>query len=195
MLYCTDTGASLSALDYLGALGRVLPLVPQEPLRQAIDLILETRAAGRRLYIVGNGGSAATASHLVCDLAKTAAVEGFAPVRAFALADNTSLMTAWANDLAFEATFAQQLTGLVEPDDVVIAISASGNSPNIVAALESAERAGARTIALVGFDGGAARDLADIAVHVPCHNYGLVEDTHAAIAHAITAAVRAALVA
>jgi D-sedoheptulose 7-phosphate isomerase len=102
-------------------------------------------------------------------------------------------MTAWANDRAYESTFAEQVATHVEREDLVIAISASGNSPNVVAALEAASRLGAQTIGLLGFDGGAARYLVDVAIHIPCHDYGLVEDTHAAIGHAITAAVRHAL--
>src|SRR3954468_685283 len=98
MLRLADADASVSALDYLDDLRHVLPLVPREALGRAVELVLEARAAGRRVYIIGNGGSAATASHLVCDLVKTAHVAGFAPLRAFALADNTPLMTAWAND-------------------------------------------------------------------------------------------------
>ena len=139
---------------------------------------------------MGNGGSAATASHFVCDLVKTARVTGLEPLRVFALADNTPLMTAWANDAAYEQTFAEQILALVDPDDIVIGISASGNSPNILAGLAAAAERGARTIGILGFDGGKALDLVDVPVHVPCNDYGLVEDTHAAIGHAITAAIR-----
>jgi D-sedoheptulose 7-phosphate isomerase len=179
--------------DYLAELARALALVPGEALTQAIALLLEARARRRRIYVIGNGGSAATASHLVCDLVKTARVAGRAPLRAFALADNTPLLTAWANDSAYERCFAEQVLAVVEPGDVVIAISASGNSPNIVAGLSAGAAAGARTIALVGFDGGAACQVADVAIHIPCHDYGLVEDTHAAIGHAITATIRSVL--
>jgi D-sedoheptulose 7-phosphate isomerase len=138
---------------------------------------------------VGNGGSAATASHFVCDLVKTARGAGMAPMRAFALVDNVPLLTAWANDCAYERSFAEQILALVEPGDIVVVISASGNSPNVVAALAAASTCGARTIGLLGFDGGAVRDLVDVAVHIPCDDYGLVEDAHAAIAHAMTTAI------
>jgi D-sedoheptulose 7-phosphate isomerase len=182
--------ASTSALEYLDDLQRVLPLVPTKALGEAIELLLEARTAGRRVYIIGNGGSAATASHFVCDFIKTAHVAGFAPLRVFALADSTPLMTAWANDRSYERSFAEQIAALVERKDVVIAISASGNSPNVVAALKAATAVGAYTIGLLGFDGGAAIELVDIAIHIPCHHYGLVEDAHAAIGHAMTAAIR-----
>jgi D-sedoheptulose 7-phosphate isomerase len=193
MLQRTEARVSDVALDYLDDLQRALPLVPRQPLAEAIALLLETRATKRRVYVIGNGGSAATASHLVCDLVKTAHVDGYAPLRAFALVDGTPLLTAWANDRAYEQAFAEQLAALVEPLDVVIAISASGNSPNILAGLKAASALGAHTIGLLGFDGGAALDLVDIAIHIPCNSYGLVEDTHAAIGHAITAAIRQAL--
>jgi D-sedoheptulose 7-phosphate isomerase len=188
-----DFGTSTSALAYLAELARVLPLVPDHALAEAIEILLEARATGRRIYVMGNGGSASTASHLVCDLVKSAAVEGFAPLKAFTLADNTALLTAWANDWAYERIFVEQVVGLIEPGDVLIAISASGNSRNIVAALSAANSLGAHTIGLLGFDGGAALELVDVAIHIPCADYGLVEDTHAAIGHAMTAAIRQTL--
>ena len=110
-----------------------------------------------------------------------------------ALTANTPLLTAWANDSAYEQSFAEQVRALAEPGDIVIAISASGNSPNIVAGLMAASASGAQTVAFLGFDGGASRNLVDVPVHIPCQNYGLVEDAHSAIGHAITAAVRHAL--
>lgn len=181
------------AVDYLADLSSVLRSVPQDPLADAIDLLLAARERGSRVYVFGNGGSAATASHLVCDLVKTAQIHGLAPIRAFALADSVPLMTAWANDESFACTFSRMLEGILEPDDVVIGISASGNSPNVVSALQTANRLGAHTIALLGFDGGAALHVAQVAIHVPCAHYGLAEDTHSAVGHAITAAVRLVL--
>jgi D-sedoheptulose 7-phosphate isomerase len=179
--------------EFLAELTRVLGLVQAEPMGRAIELLLEARAAGRRVYIVGNGGSAATASHLVCDLTKTTYVAGRQPLRAFALTDNVPLLTAWANDTDYGRIFAEQLAALVEPGDVVIAISASGNSPNVVAGLTTAAAIGARTIGLLGFDGGASLRLVDVAVHVPCNDYGLVEATHLAIGQALVAAIRQAV--
>lgn len=181
------------AMDYLAQLAEVVRRVPAAALADAVELLLEAQSSGRRVYVMGNGGSAATASHFVCDLVKTAHVAGQRPLRVFGLVDNTPLLTAWANDAAYERSFAEQIAAMVEPGDVVIAISASGNSPNILAGLEAAASIGARTIGLLGFDGGLAHDLVDVAIHVGCHDYGLVEDTHAAIGHAITIAVRTAL--
>ena len=195
MLELAAVGSALTVNEYIERLRYLLLQVPSDRLVAAINLLLEARAASRRVYIMGNGGSASTAAHFVCDLQKTATVPGQAPLRAHALADNTALMTAFANDTAFENVFAGQIAALVEPDDVVLAISASGNSPNIVAGLVVAAEKGARTIALVGFDGGAAGQLADVTVHIPCDDYGLVEDVHSALGHAMTTAIRQAVAA
>jgi D-sedoheptulose 7-phosphate isomerase len=195
MLQFAEVASPTAAAQYLAKLVRVVGSVPTDAVEQAVEYILEARRTGHRVYVMGNGGSAATASHFVCDIVKTALVEGLEPVRAFALADNAPLVTAWANDYAYERIFAEQINALVDPADVVIGISASGNTPNIVAGFEAATARGARTIAFLGFDGGRVRDLVDLAIHVPYHDYGLVEDTHAAIGHAITAAVRTSLLA
>jgi D-sedoheptulose 7-phosphate isomerase len=180
---------ALAAATYLEALGDVLQSVSTELLERTLEVLLEARATGRRVYVMGNGGSAAIASQFVCNLVKTAQVPGQRPIRAFALTDNTPSLTAWANDTAYEQVFGQQIRALVEPGDVVIAISSSGNSPNIVAGLKAAAACGAYTIGLLGFDGGQALDVVDLAVHVPYNSYGLVEDTHMAIGHALTRAI------
>lgn len=193
MLETEPRGAEATASNYLDDLAEVLAQVPSGALGRAIEMLLEARRTGQRVYVMGNGGSAATASHFVCDLIKTAHIAGFVPLRVFALSDNTPLLTAWSNDSAYEDCFSRQIEALVEPDDVVIAISASGNSRNIIEGLKAAAGRGARTIGLVGFDGGAAQGLVDVAIHVPSHHYGLVEDTHSAIGHAITAAIQRAL--
>jgi D-sedoheptulose 7-phosphate isomerase len=182
-----------AARDHLAVLANVLHQVASEPIPQAVELLLRARASGRRVYAMGNGGSAATASHLINDLTKTCRVPGYAPLRAFALHDNVACLTAWANDAGYDSVFAEQLATLCEPGDVVIAISASGNSPNIINGLIAGAECGASTIALVGFDGGRAKQLADVVIHVDARSYGLVEDAHSAIGHALTAAVRQAL--
>ena len=193
MLELARAGSRSAILSHLERLRALLAQVPVDRLEAAIGLLLEARQAARRVYVMGNGGSASTAAHFVCDLQKTAALPGQAPLRTYALTDNAALVTAWANDSSYEDVFAGQIVALAEAGDVVIAISASGNSPNVVAGLAAAAGRGARTIALVGFDGGAAGALADVAVHIPCHDYGLVEDVHAALGHAMTAALRQAL--
>lgn len=194
MLNLQASTALTTAADYLSDLAVVLREIPHAPMAEMIDALLEARTSGRRVYILGNGGSAATASHMVCDLVKTARVSGQPALRVFGLTDNTPLLTAWANDSAYDHCFAEQILALVEAGDLVIVISASGNSPNILAGLQAARERAARTVALVGFEGGLASGLADIVVHVPCRDYGLVEDAHAAIGHAVAMALKRATV-
>ena len=180
-------------VQFLAETARVLQRVDPGPLEQAIDLLLAARRDGRRVYIIGNGGSAATASHLACDLTKTTYVSDRQALRAFALVDSAPLTTAWANDAAYERVFAEQLTALLDSGDVVIAITASGNSPNIIAGLSVAAASGARTIGVVGFDGGAASSLADIVIHVESFDYGVVEAVHLAIGQGLVAQIRRAI--
>jgi phosphoheptose isomerase len=111
-------------------------------------------------------------------------------LRTYTLTDNAALVTAWANDTKYDNVFAEQISALVDPGDVVVAISVIGNSPNVVAGLAAATQRGAHTIALVGCNGGAAGQLADVTVHIASDDYGLVEDVHAALGHAMTAAIR-----
>jgi D-sedoheptulose 7-phosphate isomerase len=193
MIHIAHQASQSPAGEYLCRLAQVLDTAPREAIQQVIALLLDTRERRKRVYVMGNGGSASTASHLACDLIKTARVPGLAPLRVFALADNAALLTALANDTAYDRTFAEQIYGHAEEGDVVIAISASGNSPNVVEGLKAASELGAHTVALVGFDGGLAAELADITIHIPTHDYGLVEDSHSAIGHAMTAAFRQAL--
>jgi D-sedoheptulose 7-phosphate isomerase len=189
----TRPGSHPTVGEHFARLAEALARVPLAAVERAVDLLLEAQQAGRRVYVMGNGGSAATATHLACDLTKTAHVPGCRALRAFALADNPAILTAWANDTAYERIFAAQLAALAEPGDVAIAVSASGSSANVVAGLHAARAGGLRTIGLLGFDGGLALDLVDLAIHVPCDDYGLVEDVHQAIGHAVAGALRRAL--
>ncbi|MFN0074379.1 MAG: SIS domain-containing protein [Chloroflexota bacterium] len=184
-----ETSSSVAS-GYLDALGGAVNMVPRDALDQVLEVLLRARSLRRRVFVMGNGGSAATASHMVADLMKTAHVAGFDPIRAYSLTDNVPLFTAWSNDESYSVSFVGQIQAHVDPEDVVIAISASGNSPNIVEGLKEARMRGATTIGLLGFDGGRALSLVDIAVHIPCYHYGLVEDLHLAIGHALTAGIR-----
>jgi D-sedoheptulose 7-phosphate isomerase len=147
--------------------------------------------------IIGNGGSAATASHLACDLGKT--ILGVAPQAAgrrfkvMALTDNMPLVTAWANDVNYDTVFAEQLKAWLREDDVVIAISASGNSPNIVEGVRAARQMGACTIGFLGFDGGKVARMVDHPITVHSNNYGYIEDLHMMFGHMITAYIRRGL--
>lgn len=179
--------------SYLDKLGHIISSLPCEPLAQITDMILSAGRDGRSIYILGNGGSAATASHLACDLAKTASVPGHPRLRALAFTDNMPLLTAWGNDASYDVVFAEQVTTFVRPGDLVVAISASGNSPNVIAAALAARDVGASVIGLIGFSGGRLKSLCDVALVVPSHEYGPVEDAHMVFVHAVTAAIRAAL--
>ncbi len=169
------------------ALGRTL-------LGQVEGIAREMLAAydrGGRILACGNGGSAATATHMACDLAKNTAVEGVPRVRALALTDNAALITALANDLGYDAIFAEQLRGLpVGREDLVVAISGSGNSANVLAAIGVARDVGARTAALTGMGGGRLAGLVDAALVVPSDEMEIIEDVHLAVNHMLTRALR-----
>jgi D-sedoheptulose 7-phosphate isomerase len=163
--------------------------------RIAAELLAAYRD-GRTVFIFGNGGSAATASHFACDLSKGATTRIPAAAKKFrviALTENTSLITAWANDSNYEDIFAEQLRNLLAPDDVVLAISGSGNSPNVLKALELALCAGAHTIGLTGFRGGKMKPLCRTCLVVPCENMEVIEDVHLAACHAVSTVIRQSL--
>jgi D-sedoheptulose 7-phosphate isomerase len=151
-------------------------------------LLEKARHLDSTIFIIGNGGSAATASHFANDLSLGPRKLGGQPYKAISLADNTALLTAAGNDLGYETVFLEQLRTLLEPDDVVIAISASGNSPNIIRAVEYANELGAVTIGFTGFDGGVLRQIAaeHINVATPKGDYGPVEDLHLVLNHLIS---------
>ncbi len=171
---------------YLKQVIAVLDSMPLHEIGQVVDALLDARRRGARVFIFGNGGSAATASHFACDLGKGAASPDQDRFKVVALTDNVPLITAWANDTAYDNVFAEQLTNLMEAGDVVIGISASGNSPNVLRALDLARRVGCTTIGFTGFDGGDLKGLADICVVVPSQHMGQVEDAHVVLVHLIT---------
>lgn len=175
---------------YLRDLRRTLERLPLERIEQAIAILEEARQNRARVFILGNGGSAATASHFVCDLAKNTRQAGRPDFRVVGLADNVPIFSALANDEGYEQVFAGQLASLVEAGDVVIAISASGNSPNVIAALRVAGQAGATTIGFTGFDGGRLGAMADLNLHVPSDCIEHVEDIHLMLEHMICKSLR-----
>jgi D-sedoheptulose 7-phosphate isomerase len=141
---------------------------------------------GRTIWTMGNGGSAATASHLAVDLGKTAHVKGRARIRCVCLNDNAAYMTAIANDLSYDKVFSEQLASLVQKDDLVILITGSGNSPNLLEAARVAKGEGAVVAALLGFDGGKLKAAADLNVLVNSGQYGVIEDFHMSVGHMVT---------
>jgi len=179
--------------QHIDEVREALASIPIEAIEQVVRVIMRAYALRRHVYIVGNGGSASTASHFACDLGKATIDGSCTRLRVTSLTDNMALLTAWANDTTYDRVFAEQLLNLLDPDDVVIAVSASGNSANVVAAVDVARALGAMTVALVGFDGGRLRHRASAVVHVAVHDYGVVEDCHLVLEHAITDAVRKAV--
>src|SRR5256886_15676870 len=173
----------------------VLGKIPIGAIERAVEIILDAYAGSGHVYVVGNGVSATNATHFACDLSKATIVEGRARMRVTSLADNIALLTAWANDTSYDRVFSEQLTNLLDPGDVVIAISASGNSPNVVSAVLAARLMRASTIGLVGFAGGRLLEAVDAAIHVPSNDYGGVEDRHSRIRHALTGSTRQGLLA
>ena len=154
------------------------------------SILIKARERGNTIFIMGNGGSASTASHFVGDLSKGTIVEGFPRFKAAALTDNIPNILAWANDDGYEQIFVEQLKNLMEPGDIVIGISASGNSMNIIKAIEYANRNGGVTIGLSGYDGGKLLKYAQENIHVPSSYMQKVEDIHLLIEHLLTSLIR-----
>ena len=179
---------------YHAALQQALAQLPVETVQWITQEIIMTHERGGQIFVFGNGGSAATASHMACDLGKNTATYGLPRLRIQSLTDNTPLIMALANDLGYEAIFAEQLAqAAVGPADLAIAISGSGNSPNVLNGVALARAAGARTIALTGFSGGRLAQIADISLIVASECMEIIEDIHLMINHAVATAVRAAL--
>lgn len=176
--------------DYIVQLQATLSRLPLEQIERVITTLIKAQWSRRTVYIFGNGGSAATASHMACDLGKNTAIPGLPRIRVVALTDNVELITAWANDTAYENIFAEQLRGLVEADDVVIGISGSGRSPNVLNAIALARQAGATTIGITGFEGGLLAGMVDIPVVVPSQSMEQVEDVHLVLDHVICSTIR-----
>ena len=176
----------LDAKQYFDELQRVMVSFPKDGIDQIAETLVEAYDAGRTVYLFGNGGSAALASHLACDLGKgTAYCNGGKRFRVLSLTDNLPTLTAWANDASYEDVFSEQLRNFVQPGDVALAISGSGNSKNVLNALRVAREAGASAVGITGFQGGEMKSLCDICVVVPSNNMQIIEDVHLAIAHSI----------
>ncbi len=178
---------------YLRQVEALVAGLPRQPIEEAIDLILDTGRQGKRIYILGNGGSAATASHMANDLCKQAAVAGVPPLRAMAMTDNVPLITAWSNDYDYDSAFAGPLRNHLEPGDLLIAISTSGRSVNVLRAVDLARETGARSIGLTGRDGGDLAARVDCCIHAPSDDVAQLEDAHLVVNHSITTGIRARL--
>lgn len=172
---------------YISHLQDVLERLTLEDVRHTIDAIMEAYRAEKQIFVIGNGGSASTASHLACDLGKGTSVPGKPRFRVMSLTDNVATMTAWSNDVSYEDVFVEQLKNFVNPGDVVLGISASGNSENVLRAMQYAADIGCKTIGWSGFGGGKLATICDLNVVVDSNLYGPVEDVHLILNHILHA--------
>ncbi|MBM4445596.1 MAG: SIS domain-containing protein [Chloroflexi bacterium] len=171
---------------YLSEMRHNLVRLPVDDIRKMVEKLEEARAQGRQVFLFGNGGSASTASHLAVDLAKVTITPGRPRLKAIALTDNMAVISAWANDLAYDEVFSQQLQTHLQPGDVAIGISTSGRSPNVLNALRLARSMGATTIGLTGCDDGQMSGLVDLCIKVPDNRTGRIEDIHLMLGHIVT---------
>jgi D-sedoheptulose 7-phosphate isomerase len=176
--YLADTRAVLEAPELL------------EGLRRLVPVLLRARTEGRSIFFFGNGGSAATSSHMSQDLGKLTIVEGRPRFRSVSLTDPLPLILAWANDKSYSEVFAEQVKSQARAGDVAIGISGSGNSPNVLRGLEEARRLGLHTVGLIGSGGGKMRPLCDVAIVVGSSNMQHIEDVHHILLHLLTAYLR-----
>jgi len=176
--------------SYISVLQDTVGKLPVESITRVVETLQNARLEGRKVFIMGNGGSASTANHFVCDLAKNTRHDSLPHFRVIGLTDNMAIFSAYANDEGYENVFAAQLANLVEAEDVVIAISASGNSANVVKAIEEAKSYNAVTVGFTGFTGGKLASLVDIQVHVDSHVIEHVEDIHLMLEHMIVKAIK-----
>jgi D-sedoheptulose 7-phosphate isomerase len=176
--------------NYFAELEQLVQTISRTHLQQVLSLLEEAYYHGHRIFILGNGGSAATASHFALDLAKNTITPGAPRLKAISLTDHVPLITAWSNDTAYEHIFEEQLANLIEAGDVVIGISASGNSPNVIAAMRLAKQTRAATIGLLGAKGGVLKTLVDAYILAPGQNIEQEEDAHLILAHVITRHMR-----
>ncbi len=170
---------------YVSDLKHTLDLLPVELINDFIELLHQARISDRQVFVMGNGGSASTASHFVCDLAKNTRRPGWPHFRVIGLTDNMAIFSAYANDEGYENVFSSQLANLVREGDIVIGISASGNSQNVLNGIELANMAGAITVGLTGFDGGKLGPMVKLHLHVPSSRIEQVEDVHLAVEHMV----------
>jgi phosphoheptose isomerase len=187
-------GPYASAASYFDAyseeMARAVKSVEPAMLERAASILAEAYLGGARIFSCGNGGSASIANHMQCDHVKGIRTATDLSPHVLSLSCNVELLTAIANDTGYDNVFVYQLEAQSEPGDVVLAVSSSGRSPNIVRVLTWAREQGLRTIAVTGFDGGPARAIAEVSVHVDCTNYGIVEDLHQSLMHALAQYIR-----
>ncbi len=175
---------------YIQEITHIIEHLPHETIEAIITVLAKARDQRRHIFLMGNGGSGATASHAVNDLSKITIQEGKPRLKVTALTDNMPIIMAFANDLDYSRIFVEQLIALAEPGDVLIGISGSGNSPNVLKAMDWAGENGLRTIGLTGRDGGQLKDKAELTLHVPTDTMTYIEDVHLMLGHIISLGLR-----
>jgi len=176
--------------SYLGEISSLMSKISENSIEKVLDILYKAYREDRRVFLFGNGGAAATSMHLACDLAKGATYPDKRRFKVMSLSENISILTAWANDTDYTNIFGEQLRNFLHPKDVVIGLSASGMSPNVINALKLANEMGAVTILFSGYDGGKAAEEAQHTVIVPTKNIQQIEDVHLIISHILYTCLR-----
>lgn len=171
--------------EYHELFSQFISEVDQNQLQKAVELVNRAYTEDRQIFTAGNGGSAALAVHLAADFGKNVAGPNDKPPRILTLCGNVSTITALGNDCGYDRIFDGQLANLLNPGDLVVLISSSGNSPNVIRAAEFTKKTGATVLGLTGFDGGKLKELSDVSLHVPCNIYEIVEDVHSFFTHVL----------
>ena len=185
-----DTTAATILSEYLNGLLACIQEISLQDVEDVAEIIYKACQSGNQVYVFGNGGSACTASHFARDLRIGTTVNHRKRVRSFCISDNAALLTSLANDIDYESVFVEQLAGQIDKNDVVIAISASGNSENVIKAIEYANDSQAVTVAFTGFGGGKLRTMVKKCIGFSSSDYGVVEDIHTSLTHIITYLVK-----
>ncbi|MBI2662467.1 SIS domain-containing protein [Candidatus Woesearchaeota archaeon] len=179
--------------NYIEELKKTIDKLPLLNVKKATGLIFDAYTNDKQIFIIGNGGSASTASHFACDLNKGTLQRVYDDdekrLRVISMTDNVSLLTAYGNDLSYEDIFSQQLRNFINKGDLLIVITGSGNSKNILKGIETAKKVGATVLGMLGFDGGEAKEMVDYHIIVPSNNYGPIEDIHMVLTHLIASHV------
>lgn len=175
---------------YISDISKLFQELPVDEINQLVAVLHQARINNNQVFVMGNGGSASTATHFVCDLIKNTRVPNYPDFRVIGLADNMATFSAYGNDEGYDQVFAQQLASLARPGDVVIGISTSGKSPNVLEAMKVARSKNLVTVGLTGSDGGMLADMVQLNIHVPNWRADQTEDVHLIVLHAVTAILR-----
>jgi D-sedoheptulose 7-phosphate isomerase len=184
------SGKENFARMYTSQLSEVLAQLPEDKFAEINNVLQDARETSKQIFVIGNGGSASTASHMVCDFNKNTREAGKNRMRAICLNDNVPSVLAYANDEGYDIIFSEQLSALGRADDILIAISGSGNSSNILKAIETARQMKIKVIGLTGFKGGKMKEMTDICLVVPSTSMEIIEDAHLIINHILAGLLR-----